>query len=442
MGLSALLMLAVAAGPYEPDETSAAAPGGLNVVLIVSDDQTVDSVDKMPWLSSQPDWVWAERGYANQPWCCPSRASLLSGRYAHEHGVIGNSRFARNFDDSKTIATKLDRAGYETGLFGKYLNGFPWQHDDLHVPRGWDNWATFLHRNGAYYDYDLAIDGKRVAHQGTGAKSYSTDLLARTTSRFVADAKEPFFAMYTPYAPHEPAPPAPRHQGEFAGEPVPQPPNFNTVAPDQPRFYRRLSAVNFEGIKSNKRRAWRATLAVDDATRRLVHAVEERGALDRTVFVYLSDNGFSYGSHKYRPKNCLYQECAHVPMAFRMPDGAGGSIETPISNVDVAPTLAKLAGAGKMRPVDGESLAKQLLGDQPWPADRDLLLEVHASKQAVPEGYAIVTKDWKYTKLETGERELYHLQADPYELDNLHDEPAYAAIEADLRQRLRELRGG
>lgn len=279
-----------------------------------------------------------------------------------------------------------------------------------------------------------------MRHQGRAPSDYSTNLFARHAVRFVSDAREPFFAMVTPYAPHAPAIPAPGDADAFADEPVPKPANFNVAAAGGPAYYRNLPSISFDRVVELRRRAWASTLAVDDAVRRLVATVAQRGVLDRTLFVYLSDNGFSFGSHRYMTKNCLYEECAHVPLGFLLPGGGGGSIETPISNVDLAPTLAHIGGAEPPAHADGTDLAPELLGDQPWPENRNLLLEVHQSKQGVPDGYAVVGKRWKYARHETGKRELYDLEADPYELRNLSGETAYGQVEQGLRSRLRALR--
>ena len=433
-GLVALALVAGGCGG-EP----AGPPEARNVILVVTDDQTVDAISKMPWLDSRRDWTRFERAYINQPWCCPSRASILSGQWAHHHGVIGNSRFAKEFDDSETIVTRLDDAGYETGLFGKYLNGFPWDRGDDYVPPGWDRWTAFLNTNGAYYDYELGIDGAESVRHGEEAADHSTALFGRRAVAFVRDAPEPFFAMLTPYAPHEPATPAPRDLGAFAEEPVERPPNFGVVAPDQPEHVRERGRLPFARAAAAKRRAWASTLAVDRILRDLFAAVRERGVLGNTVFVFISDNGFAFGSHRLRAKNCLYQECAQVPMLMWTPGVDGGEVATPFSNVDLAPTIAGLAGAEPPDDADGEDLSPQLLGDAPWPEDRDLLLEVHQSKQGVPDGYALVNSRWKYIEHATGEVELYDLRSDPYELDNLAGEPALAERERELADRLAEL---
>jgi len=433
-GLAALALAAAGCGS-DPGEGAQAR----NVVLIVTDDQTYGALAKMPWLGSRRDWTRFERAYVNQPWCCPSRASILAGQWAHRTGVIGNARFARDFDDTSTIATVLDDAGYETGLFGKYLNGFPWDRGEDYVPPGWDRWTAFLNTNGAYYDYELGVDGADVVEHGRDPGDHSTALLGRRAVRFASEAPEPFFALLAPYAPHEPAIPAPRDVGEFADEPVRRPPNHGVAAADQPEFIRKRGRLPFDRAAEAKRRAWASTLAVDRAVRELFAAADERGILDRTVFLFISDNGFAFGAHRLRAKNCLYEECAHVPMLAWVPGVAGGKVGTPVSNVDLAPTIAGLAGVAGPDDADGDDLSAQLLGDASWPADRDLLLEVHENKQGIPDGYAIVNSRWKYIELDTGEIELYDLRSDPYELDNLAGEPALAERERELANRLGEL---
>jgi len=435
-----VVVLALCAGVAGCGEEEAGGEGSaLNIVFVLSDDQTYDSVDKMPWLSGREDWAHMQRAYANQPWCCPSRASILSGQFAHRHGVVANASHARHYDAESTIATSLDDAGYETGLFGKYLNGFPWERGEDHVPPGWDAWTAFIQTNGDYYDYSLAVDGAAVVEHGDDPADHSTSVFTRRAVRFVAEAPEPFFALVTPYTPHEPTTPSPGDEDTFAGEPVPRPPNFNAVAPDQPRYYRELKPARLSQVREAKRQAWAATLGMDEMMRRLHEAAAERGILERTVFVYMSDNGFSFGSHRFKTKNCLYEECARVPLAISVPGAPGGDVPTPISNVDLAPTLAGLAGAEPPAEADGEDLSPQLLGEDAWPRDRDILLEVHESKQGVPEGYGVVNSRWKYNELVTGETELYDLRADPYELENLAGEPAHAAVEGDLAAKLAEL---
>jgi arylsulfatase A-like enzyme len=233
---------------------------------------------------------------------------------------------------------------------------------------------------------------------------------------------------------------APRHEGLFAEEPVDLPPNFNEVDADQPAYYQGLDDADAGHMRAIARDKWEAGLAVDEAVEALSQTLESRGVAERTVLLFVSDNSFSLGSHRHFGKNCLYEECARVPMLVRYPGGETGATDSPVSNVDLAATLADLGGTEAGLPADGRSLTPFLSGKRPWPASRDLLLEVHRDKRGVPNGWAIVTHRWKYAEHNTGERELYRLETDPYEMDNLADEPQFEDEQAELAARLAELR--
>ncbi len=213
-----------------PPASSQAPPHpNMNVLLIVADDQPLGTVERMPALSSAPGFVSFDSYFDNNPLCCPTRATLLTGLNSHHTGVEVNLD-APEFDDSSTLATWLDDAGYETGLFGKYMNLFPWELGEDYVPPGWDEWLAFT-PDAAYYDYTL-LDGEGAESFGSKPADYSTDVLAERVDEFIRDAaegsgEEPFFAYFAPYAPHAPRTPAPRHADAFADEPVELPENFN-----------------------------------------------------------------------------------------------------------------------------------------------------------------------------------------------------------------------
>jgi arylsulfatase A-like enzyme len=392
----------------------------------------------MPWLSGQTDWLRFERAYVNQALCCPARSSLLTGQYAYRHGVTSN-RVGFKLNDRKTVAVSLDRAGYKTGLFGKYMNGFPWHKGRTYVPPGWDRWNSFFRRNGSYFDYDVSVNGRR-RQLGDQAAEYSTDYFARRTRRFIRNASQPFFAVYAPKAPHGPALAAPRHAGLFETEPVELPPNFNQVAADQPAYFRSLPEADADEIRDFARRQWETTLAVDEAVQDFSRVLARRGIDGRTFIFFLSDNGLSAGSHRLIEKNCLYEECVRVPMLIRAPGRPGGVTSSPVSEVDLAPTFADLASVRLRSREDGDPLTPYLLGDAPWPVSSDLLIETHDDANGVPEGFGVVSAAWKYMAHKTGERELYHLSQDPFELDNLADDPAYDQVESEMAARLRGLR--
>ena len=213
---AALLAMVFGAADCGGDGGSDAVAGSTppNVLMVVTDDQAAGTVKRMPYLRDAEGWTRFDSFYVNNPLCCPSRATMLTGLYSHHTGVETNDDAPR-FDDSSTLATWLDAAGYETGLFGKYLNDYPWGRGSDYVPQGWDRWAAFKGDPG-YYDYTL-IGSRGRERFGRAAADYSTDVLANRTADFIADAGEPFFAYYAPYAPHSPRTAAPRHRGRYAG---------------------------------------------------------------------------------------------------------------------------------------------------------------------------------------------------------------------------------
>ena len=227
--VASIAVLAVAAAlPAPPERDSATLPP--NIILILTDDQSLDTLPSdpasMPWLQSQifgnpaDDWLWFPNAFLNTPLCCPSRATILTGRYSHHTHVEGNEQ-GMNLDESNTLATWLKGGGYTTALIGKYLNNYPWNRGP-YVPPGWDRF--FGKRNEAeaetYYDYGV-IDQGAPLFVGDTPDVYVTDLLADKAVDFLegVPAEEPYFLMFTPPAPHAPLVPAPRYVDRSTGCP-------------------------------------------------------------------------------------------------------------------------------------------------------------------------------------------------------------------------------
>ena len=430
--------------PASSSEAEAAVP---NVLLIVADDQPMGTVERMPNLSSAPGFTSFSSYYDNNPLCCPTRATLLTGLYSHHTGVEVNLD-APDFDDSSTLATWLDDAGYETGLFGKYMNLFPWELGPDYVPPGWDEWLAFT-PDAAYYDYTL-LDGKRAESFGSAPADYSTDVLADRVDEFIrdaGDANEPFFAYFSPYAPHAPRTPAPRHADAFTDEPVVPPENFNRIAEGAPRWWATRPPVDPAESEAATRDQWRSLLALDDAVGRFLETLDETGQSENTVVIYLSDNGYSLGSHRNRFKDCPYEECIHLPLLVRWPghtDPDGAEVEALSGSPDIAPTIAEAAGAqtGSVD-VDGESLVPLLEGDEGAEGgeERPILLRHVKYPKVAPTFWGVRTERWTYVIYErSGERELYDNDADPEQLTNLAGRPEYAEKEAELERTIEELR--
>jgi arylsulfatase A-like enzyme len=421
------------------------------------------------------------RYYISLPWCCPSRATILRGQYAHNTGIWtvspprgGFAVFHRNGLERSTIATWLDDAGYRTGLFGKYLNGYHngyplGPRDPRFIPPGWDSWT--VPAGGSPYrgfDYTLNVDGRLERHQ-PAERSYIADVLAERAEEFVsARDRSPFFAYIATYNPHRPAIPAPRHAGMFGKERAPRPPSFDAAdMAGKPAVLRRLPRVTraeerrWDGLYRNRLRSLQA---VDEMIGGLVDALAAKGRLDDTYFVFTSDNGHHIGQHRLEPgKNTPYEEDVRVPFIVRGPGiAAGGDIEAIGGNADVAPTLADLAGIRVPAFVDGRSLAPALLG-RPGAAgasvgtgpgmERTAYLLEQAKIPGAPinprrrmDTYpppftALRTRRHLYVEYATGERELYDVAKDQYQMHNIAPgNPLVARLSARLH-RLRSCAG-
>jgi arylsulfatase A-like enzyme len=429
----------VALAPLTTDAKvdAAEAPRPRNVVVILSDDQPLRSLGWMPYLSSRK-WTKFTNAFLSNPLCCPSRATILTGLYSHHTGIETNSD-APDFDDSNTVATWLDEAGYRTGFVGKYLNKFPWDRGRRYVPPGWDSWVAFLGRPG-YHRYRLNVDGE-VRRFGGRERDYSTTVLGREALRFLSDGSEPFFLFWSPYAPHAKPVPERRYRKRFRGRRVPLPANVNERdVSDKPAWVRELEPLGRGKLKREFRDDARTLLSVDRTIRQVVKALRERDALDDTMIVYLTDNGLSLGAHRHLRKTCPYEECVKTPMLVRYP-GAPRKVRSLFANYDLAPTIAELAGVEPGLAVDGESLVPLLRGAT-WP-DRAVLLRnaEFTPGFSAPEFWGVRTNRFKYvTYPETGEQELYDVRGNRLELENLAGDPGYREELGELAERVRALR--
>ena len=455
---AAILAVAVLAAAALRATPSPAAPDDrMNVVVILTDDQSFDTFPSdppaLPWLQSQvldPDgqWLWFPNAFIQTPLCCPSRATILSGRYSRHTHVRTNDDGSR-FDDTQTIATWLHGAGYFTGLIGKYLNRYPFGRGP-YIPPGWDRWV--VKRNTAatttYSNFGFVDQG--VAMQTSDAPAtYATDLFADHAVDFLRTAPNdrPFFLYFATSAPHPPWTPPIRHAGAFADVPLPTSPSVvERNVSDKPGWVRKLRPVDANeraGLIEDRRHAAETLLGVDDAIERIVEQLRASGELEHTVILFLTDNGFAFGQHRIRGKRCQYEECIRTPFAARVPGATAHDVPGLISNVDLAPTIADLAGVTPEQAVDGQSFAPALLGTA-WHAPAGVFLD-WAGDREIPAWQGVRTGDFAYIESADGTIELYDLTgaiggADPYQLQNRSADPRYRATVRRLARMLRAFR--
>jgi N-acetylglucosamine-6-sulfatase len=487
--LAALAAIAVLAAHPSPANAAAKPAKRPNVVMIVSDDQAVQTVrpDTMPNLIGGV----ASRGtsftnaFVTTPLCCPSRAAMLSGQYAHNNGVLKND-YRQLRDKSNTLPVWLRRAGYNTIHVGKYLNLYRRAPGPESRPApGWDVWQTIQEPN-RYYDYELSINGREVRF-GDRDSDYLTDVLNRKSARLArryADRKRPFYLQLDHWAPHDSpgresgpchgghdAVPAPTDESLFATEPLPKPPSFNEPdVDDKPSFIQRQSPVSAEVVELNYRCALASLAALDRGIAKLQRALKRKRELNDTVIVFVSDNGYFYGEHRLRYKVLPYEEALRVPLVISAPPRflAGAqrpsTVDETVANIDLAPTILALAGAspcgkkGRCRVMDGRSLVPLLAGqDAGWPQDRGLAVEytgshhgfsscsyrgIRAAGQLYVE-HALVPDFTTGECVPARELEHYELANDPFQLDNLYPAPQGTPAAEDqevLADRLATLR--
>ena len=417
-----------------------------SIVIILSDDEDVAIHQFMPKTKAliADQGATFDNAFVSYSFCCPARATLLRGQYAHNTEVQGNElpyggyeKFHALGREQSTIGTWLQGAGYRTAMVGKYINRYRPEHDG--VPPGWDDWYVAGNAHPSY-NYTINENGKLVAY-GNEPKDYLNDVLtekAVEVIRRAAAADAPLFLYVAPYTPHSPAVAAPRHADMFTDLELPRPPAFNeadvsrkpTLIASQPP----LDEKAIDWLEKEYRKRVRSLQAIDDMVERVVETLRDEGRLDDTYVVYTSDNGFHMGEHRSPAgKNMPYEEDIRVPMVMRGPGvRAGAHVEPMVVNIDLAPTFADIAGVEPPAFVDGRSFLP-LLEDpetswrQTFLLERDQLEAQVVERSRLParelEAAArfrgIRTARWTYAEHGTGERELYHLEADPFQLDNL-----------------------
>lgn len=449
-----------------------------NIVFLLTDDLDLRSYQDFPNFKKYmlDQGTYFDQYFVDDSLCCPSRSSTLRGQYVHNTGVQGNlapsggfQRFHDLGEENSTIGTWLQADGYQTALIGKYLNGYPGNQPETYVPPGWNEWDSPAVGNPYNeYNYTLNENGKLVKY-GDQPEDYGTDVYGKKADAFITQSAangKPFFVYLATYAPHKPATAAPQDLDAFPNATAPRTPSFNEQdMSDKPAWIRDRALQTdkqITEIDALYRKRLQSMLDVDRILGNLVTTLQASGQLDNTYLVFASDNGFHLGQHRLPPgKQTAYEEDIHVPMVIRGPGIAAGAVNHElVANIDLAPTFAAIAGASVPDFVDGRSIMPLLSANPPttWrqsfavehfvnatsKSDPDtegaVGMQVQAFQKAngkqtaskkkraaqsgrrsvVPPTYvAIRTTTYLYVQYDDGERELYDLTKDPFELANL-----------------------
>ena len=443
----------------------------MNIIFILADDHRYDAMgfmNKIKGLQTPAmdrmakEGVHIKNAFVSTALCSPSRASILTGQYAHTHTVVDNE--AALPSNLVFFPSYLQKSGYQTAFIGKWHMG---NTDDQPQP-GFDHWISFQGQ-GVYYNPTFNINGKRVK-QPEG--SYITDLLTDYALEWLGktNKNKPFFLYLSHKGVHAEFYPAKRHEGKYTDVPIVCPPSMYLTATDSSKIYGTVTTpetkVNTRDIPNwvrAQRYSWHGvdymyhgtikfddfyrryleTLqAVDESVERIINWVVSQGLKDNTMIVYMGDNGFSFGEHGLIDKRHAYEESMRVPLLVWAPGMVkpNSVMEQIIMNVDLAPTFLDIAGIAKPKQMQGFSFADILRGkNDAWQRDK-VFYEYYweAAFPQTPTTFAIRTDRYKYIYYNGiwDINELYDLQADPYEMNNLVRDPAYQKTGMNLRTEL------
>jgi arylsulfatase A-like enzyme len=457
----ALLMCAVAAWA----STTEAAP--TNIVFVLIDDLRWDDLGcagndfvQTPNIDRiAGEGVQFQNAFATTPLCSPSRGSILTGQFAHLHGIIDNTERSEQSHRLKTFPQVLQRIGYETAYVGK------WHMGNDNAPRpGFDRWFC-LKGQGTSFDPLVNDDGAEVQRKG-----YVTDVLNEESVKFVKQRRDKPFLLFLSHKAIHPETyqgpdgklsdptlsnfiPAPRHRELYGNAEIKRRPSAGVVPADKPALQQKIEGLPPLGPETGSSDAvilnrLRMLAAVDEGIGAIVQALEDQGELDNTLIVVAGDHGYFYGEHGLSVERRLaYEESIRIPLLMRYPAliSAGSEPQPLVQTIDLAPTFVEIGGGEPQAQYQGKSLVPILEGKTPADWRKSVLIE-YFSDTVFPRmkqmGYEAVRGErWKYIRFtdQRGMDELYDLESDPYELHNLIDEKDAAGDLATMRQELDQL---
>ncbi len=424
-----------------------------NIILISTDDQTTYDMQWMPITQRLigDHGIDFSDGLSPHSLCCPARAEIVTGQYGQNNGVHHNTGpnggYHALIDRDNTIGRWLHDAGYQTGMAGKYMNGYNEQYD---APEGWDHWNPYIGGTD-FMTTRFYNDGDPVVRRG-----YVDDITNDYVRSYIDgfDRDRPFFAWISNYAPHrakkrsgeeEYSVPAPRFRGTLTDARLPalDKASFNEDdVSDQPREARgpKLSAQEMQNRFISRIEALQAA---DENVQELVDHLDELGELDNTYIFFVSDNGYLLGEHRLSHKNYIFRESMAIPFQVRLPTATDGAeSRMPVALADLAPTISELAGATPERLVDGVSFAPLLRG-QPMTWRDTQLIQTGMARPAFESWRIRGARTDRYTyglDVTNGFEQLYDRVRDPDEITNLADDARYRPVLAEMRRRMEALR--
>jgi N-acetylglucosamine-6-sulfatase len=465
--------LAVIAQAGSPTPAAADVQSPPNIIVLLTDDQENASLRVMKIVNKEMKrkGVTFKRYYTNFPLCCPSRTTMLTGEYAHNHNVLSNQfpdggyGVFNELHGNDYLPLWLQAAGYQTSYIGKFLNEYaePDEYGTLprDVPAGWNDWHVLAPSKAEYFNFTLNENGTLNNYVGETNRAYSTTVFTNKAKRFIrksAPSPSPFFLMLGYAAPHgggggapgvscnRGARPEPKDLGALKNHEKPTlPPSFNEAdvsdkpspVADQPL----LTPGQISDTLRKRRCAWESLLAVDRSVGEILDELKKDSERRDTYVFFTSDNGFLRGEHRIKSqKRYVYEESAKVPFIVRGPGVARGESSTDVvSNADVVPTILDISNATPGNPQDGVSLLDDFSNPH-LEHGRAILHEAYAGQTIL----GVRTSRYLYAEWDTGvsqlpERELYDTYADPYELNNLAHDPAYGSVVNQLSNELHQL---
>jgi N-acetylglucosamine-6-sulfatase len=459
MKWSWLASVVVLAGLQGMPTLRAETPVRPNVLVILTDDQRFDAMScaghpflKTPHMDRLArEGVRFRNAFVTCSLCSPSRASLLSGKYPHSHGVLNN--FTDYPRDLPSYPRRLKDNGWETAYIGKWHMG---EHCDEPRP-GFDYWMSHKGQ-GSYFDTTFNINGTRRLIKGyytTVVTDYAVDWLTQKRSK-------PFCLVLGHKAPHGgPIEPEPKYRNAFNDVVIRLPANADAYKDGKPAWLEQ-SVPTWHGLKGplygQKEygrfvRSYIGTIAsVEDSLGRILAALERTGQLDSTLIVYTTDNGFALGEHGRVDKRTMYEESIRVPLLVRYPPlvPKGKEVTRMVLNIDLAPSILDLCGVAKLEGIHGRSWKPLLAGDdRGWRRSWHYTYNYEKEFPYTPNVRGVRTDEWKYIHYPHGDdrpdrykAELYNLADDPLETKNLIDDLRYSdrvkELKAELGRRLEE----